>query len=126
MEEAFVAFGLFRSGFSGKTGHKIHCHTDGVDHLVFGRTRVGIQTFEVNLHHSGVKGFRFKAAQFITVKGVGVLSTEFGDVKVFCTAADFFIRRDGKAKLSVGHFGMFNKVAGRFNNNGDTGLVVST
>lgn len=45
------------------------------------------------------------------------MSAEFFNVKIFSAATDFFVRCDGKTEFGMGDFGVFNKVAGRFNDN---------
>ena len=73
-------------------GIKLHGNKGSVDHGIFGRTGMDINTLESYLCAAGIEVFVLDLAFRISIQGVGIICTEFFYIKVSRPHANLFIR----------------------------------
>ena len=100
VDEALVAFGVFRTLSSRQQILVLHSDQHGVDHLVLGRAGMDAQAAEGCLCGACVEVFVLNAAHGTAVGGVGIVGTETGNIKLVSAPADFLV--GGEADLQGG------------------------
>ena len=106
-------------------GIKLHGNKGSVDHGIFGRTGMDINTLEGYFCAAGIEVFILDLAFCITVQSIGVICTEFFYIEVSRSHADLFIWRKCNTERSVRYF--FRKdMLQRCKDLRNAGLVVST
>ena len=124
VEEALVAFRVFRTLAGGQQGIEFLADMDGVAHLSLGIAGVHVAALDVDLGAGSVEVLKLQLAYLAAVHGIAEIGPETGDVELDHAAADFFVGREADADLAVLELRMLHDVLHRVHNLGHAGLVV--
>ena len=110
VEEALVALRQAGNIPGGEQRVVFHGDQRRVNHRILGRTGVYAQTVEMQLRRTGVERLVSDFALFAAIQRVGEICVKFVHIEEIHTLADFFIRGKGNANISMGNFGMCEKI----------------
>ena len=124
VEEALIAFRVFRACHHGKHGVELLAYEDGVFHLALGRAGVDVTALDVDFGAGGVEVLKLQFSNFAAVHGVCVLCAEAFNVEFHYAAADFFVRGEPDLDGAVLEFRVLHYVLDGVHDFGHAGFVV--
>ena len=126
VEKAFVTFSVLRCFHFGKQRNEFCCYTSRINHLVFGITWVDAATRDAHFCRGCVEVLEFDFTYFGTIHSVGKFTTEFFNIELMGTHANFLIRIKTYTNLAVLNFRMFHEINTSGDDFSNTSLIVGT
>ena len=125
MEKSFIVLSVPWRISSWQHGIKLHGNKRRVDHGIFGGAWMNVHTLENNFCTAGIEVFVLDLTFCIPIQSVGIVCTEFSDVKMCRSHADLFIWSKGNGKRAVRDF--FRKdTLQSCDDLSDSGFIIST
>ena len=126
VEEALVAFGIFRPLLNRQQCVQLSGDQDRVLHLALRVARVHVPSLNVDLRRGRVEILELQLTDLPAVHRVGIFSPEPLDIELNDSASDLLVRRETDLDLTVPELGMLHDVLHRVHDLGHAGLVVRT
>ena len=125
MIKTFIPFRITRGFALGKHRIKFHGNKAGIDHRIFGRSRVYTDSVEFNQSTACIKILVLNFIFCISVQCVCKISTELINIKMRCTSSSFFIWGKCDAKRAMRYI-LFVHSFNHSQNFCNTSFVIST
>ena len=124
VEEALVAFRVFRTLLYGQQTVKLLPDQDGVAHLSLGASRVYVPALDMDFGAGGVEVLELQFPDLPAVHGIGEIGAETLYIEFHHAAADFLVRGEPDLHRAVLEFRMLHHILDRVHNLRHAGFVV--
>ena len=124
MEEAVIAFGVFRLLLLREQGVELFGNAYGIEHLALCVARVDIAPLDAQVCAGGVEVLEFGLSDFASVHRVSEIRPELLHIELNYAAAYLLVRGEADADFSVLEFRMADDVLDSVHYFGNARLVI--
>ena len=124
MVESLIALRVFRRLEARQHHGYLVSDTHRVTHLMVRRTRVHIQTVHMDLGTRCIEVLKLQLTDCTAIHRIGEIGTELLNVKMVCSAADLFVRRETDTHFTMLDLRVLDEVFHRRHDLGNTGFVI--